>query len=99
VEALWLSVRLAVVVAATLLVLAVPLAYWLSQTKWRAKFLVESFIALPLVLPPTVLGFYLLTAMGANGLLGKLWMAWYGAGRCFASVQPSVRSSAFADGF
>jgi molybdate transport system permease protein len=78
VEALWLSVRLAVVVAATLLVLAVPLAYWLSQTKWRAKFLVESFIALPLVLPPTVLGFYLLTAMGANGLLGKLWMAWFG---------------------
>lgn len=77
-EALWLSVRLAVVVAATLLVLAVPLAYWLSQTKWRAKFLVESFIALPLVLPPTVLGFYLLTAMGANGLLGKLWMAWFG---------------------
>jgi len=78
VEALWLSVRLAVVVAATLLVLAVPLAYWLSQSKWRAKFVVESIIALPLVLPPTVLGFYLLTAMGANGLLGKLWMAWFG---------------------
>ena len=77
-EALWLSVRLAVVVAAILLVLAIPLAYWLSQTKWRAKFLIESVIALPLVLPPTVLGFYLLTAMGANGLLGKLWMAWFG---------------------
>lgn len=77
-EALWLSVRLAVLVAATLLVLAVPLAYWLSQTKWRAKFLIESVIALPLVLPPTVLGFYLLTAMGENGLLGKLWMAWFG---------------------
>jgi molybdate transport system permease protein len=78
VEALWLSVLLAVVVAAILLILAIPLAYWLSQTTWRAKFLVESVIALPLVLPPTVLGFYLLTAMGANGLLGKLWMAWFG---------------------
>jgi molybdate transport system permease protein len=78
VEALWLSVRLAVLVAAMLLVLAIPLAYWLSQSKWRAKFLIESVIALPLVLPPTVLGFYLLTTMGANGLLGKLWMAWFG---------------------
>lgn len=77
-EALWLSVRLAVLVAAILLVLAIPLAYWLSQTKWRAKFVIESLVALPLVLPPTVLGFYLLTAMGANGVLGKLWMAWFG---------------------
>ena len=77
-EALWLSILLAVLVAAILLVLAVPLAYWLSQTTWRAKFLIESVIALPLVLPPTVLGFYLLTAMGAYGLLGKLWMAWFG---------------------
>ena len=77
-EALLLSVRLAVVVAAILLVFAIPLAYWLSQTKWRAKFLIESVVALPLVLPPTVLGFYLLTAMGANGLLGRLWTAWFG---------------------
>src|SRR5580765_3514794 len=50
VEALWLSILLAVLVAAILLVLAVPLAYWLSQTTWRAKFLIESVIALPLVL-------------------------------------------------
>jgi len=78
VEALWLSARLAVLVAAILLVLAIPLAYWLSQTKWRGKFLIESVIALPLVLPPTVLGFYLLVAMGANGWLGQLWLAWFG---------------------
>ena len=77
-EALWLSVRLAVLVAAVLLVLAIPLAYWLSQTKWRTKFLIESVIALPLVLPPTVLGFYLLVVMGTQGLLGKLWIAWFG---------------------
>lgn len=77
-EALWLSARLAVLVAAILLVLAIPLAYWLSQSKWRGKFLIESVIALPLVLPPTVLGFYLLVAMGANGWLGQLWLAWFG---------------------
>ncbi len=77
-EALWLSARLAVLVAAILLALAIPLAYWLSQTRWRGKFLIESVIALPLVLPPTVLGFYLLVAMGANGWLGQLWLAWFG---------------------
>jgi len=77
-EALWLSVRLAGCVAAILLALGMPLAYWLAQTKWRGKFLVESVVALPLVLPPTVLGFYLLVAMGANGPLGKLWTAWFG---------------------
>lgn len=77
-EALWLSVRLAVCVSAILLMLGTPLAYWISQTKWRGKFLVESIVALPLVLPPTVLGFYVLVAMGANGPLGRLWIAWFG---------------------
>lgn len=75
---LWLSLRLAASVAILLLLLAMPLAYWLSQTRWRGKFLIESIAALPLVLPPTVLGFYLLVAMGANGPLGKLWTAWFG---------------------
>ncbi|HSC45233.1 MAG TPA: molybdate ABC transporter permease subunit [Candidatus Acidoferrum sp.] len=75
---LWLSLRLAALVAVLLLLLSMPLAYWLSQTRWRGKFLIESIVALPLVLPPTVLGFYLLTAMGTNGFLGKLWTAWFG---------------------
>jgi len=61
-----------------LLSIGMPLAYWLSQTKWRGKFLLESVVALPLVLPPTVLGFYLLVAMGGNGLVGKLWAALFG---------------------
>jgi len=77
-EALWLSLKLATCVAAILLSLGMSLAYWLSQTQWHGKFLLESVVALPLVLPPTVLGFYLLAAMGANGPLGKLWMAWFG---------------------
>ncbi len=77
-EALWLSVRLAACTAAILLAMGMPFAYWLSQTKWRGKFLLESVVALPLVLPPTVLGFYLLVAMGGNGPIGKLWVALFG---------------------
>jgi molybdate transport system permease protein len=77
-EALWLSVRLALCVTSILLLAGMPLAYWISQSNWRGRFLVESVVALPLVLPPTVLGFYLLVAMGARGPLGKLWMAWFG---------------------
>jgi molybdate transport system permease protein len=77
-EALWLSLGLAACVATILLLLGMPLAYWISQTIWRGKFLVESIVAMPLVLPPTVLGFYLLVAMGSNGPLGKLWISWFG---------------------
>jgi molybdate transport system permease protein len=91
-EALWLSVRLAGCVAAILLAVGMPLAYWLAQTKWRGKFLVESVVALPLVLPPTVLGFYLLVAMGANGPLGKLWTAWFGHTLAFTFLGLVVAS-------
>src|SRR5215475_3891056 len=75
---LLLSFRLAFLVTVILLVLATPLAYWLSFSKFRAKFLIEAVVALPLVLPPTVLGFYLLIAMGPNGPLGKLWLTLFG---------------------
>ena len=91
-EALWLSVRLAGCVAAILLAIGMPLAYWLAQTKWRGKFLVESVVALPLVLPPTVLGFYLLVAMGANGPLGRLWTAWFGHTLAFTFLGLVVAS-------
>lgn len=77
-DALWLSVRLAACVAAILLVIGLPLAYWLAYTKWRWKFLLEVVVALPLVLPPTVLGFYVLMAIGSRGPLGSLWTAWFG---------------------
>jgi molybdate transport system permease protein len=77
-EALWLSVRLALSASLILLLLGMPLARWIAATRWRGKFLIESIVAMPLVLPPTVLGFYLLVAMGSDGLLGKLWIAWFG---------------------
>jgi molybdate transport system permease protein len=77
-EALLLSLRLASTVSVLLLTLSLPLAYWLAFTRWRGKFLLESIVALPLVLPPTVLGFYALIAMGPQGVLGKMWLAMFG---------------------
>jgi len=82
-QAFALSVRLAATVSAILLVLAVPLAYWLSVTRFRGRFLVESVVSLPLVLPPTVLGFYVLLALGARSPIGRLWMEWRGHGLAF----------------
>src|SRR2546425_12617607 len=82
-EALWLSMKLAGCVAAILLVIGMPVAYWLAYSSWRGKFLLESVVALPLVLPPTVLGFYALVAMGPRGPLGKLWIALFGHGLAF----------------
>src|SRR5437016_9031150 len=82
-EALWLSMKLAACVAAILLAIGTPVAYWLAYSNWRGKFLLESIVALPLVLPPTVLGFYALLAMGPRGPLGRLWMALFGHGLAF----------------
>jgi molybdate transport system permease protein len=82
-SALLLSLRLATCVSAILFVIGIPLAYWLSSSHWRGKFLVEAIVALPLVLPPTVLGFYVLVAMGPRGPLGKLWIALFGHGLAF----------------
>jgi molybdate transport system permease protein len=72
-QALWLSLQLATITAAILLVIALPLAYWLAFSQRRWKFLVEAVVALPLVLPPTVLGFYVLVALGVNSPLGQWW--------------------------
>ena len=82
-QALGLSVRLAATVSAILLVVAVPLAYWLSVTRFRGRFLVESVVSLPLVLPPTVLGFYVLVALGSRSPIGRLWTEWQGHGLAF----------------
>src|SRR5713101_7232986 len=83
IEALLLSIRLALCVSAILFVVGVPLAYWLAYSRWRWRFLLEAVVALPLVVPPTVLGFYMLLAMGPRGPLGKLWHAAFGHGLAF----------------
>ena len=72
-QAIWLSVRLAASTTAILLVLGLPVAYWLTYSERRWKFLVEALVALPLVLPPTVLGFYVLLAMGPRSPIGALY--------------------------
>ncbi len=72
---LWLTLHLAAVTTVILLVLGTPLAWWLATTKARARPLVEAITALPLVLPPTVLGFYLLILMSPNAPLGRFWVS------------------------
>ena len=74
-EAIRLSLRLAALTTLALLALGLPLAHWLAFTRRRWKFLVEAVVGLPLVLPPTVLGFYLLVAMGSRSPLGQAWTA------------------------
>jgi molybdate transport system permease protein len=71
--ALLLTLRLAAISTALLLLLATPLAWWVAQTRSRWKAPIEAIVALPLVLPPTVIGFYLLLALGPHGPVGSLW--------------------------
>jgi molybdate transport system permease protein len=72
-QAFWLTTRLAVLVAACLMVIGLPIAYWIAYSRWRWKFLAEAVVALPIVLPPTVLGFYVLVALGPRSPLGRSW--------------------------
>lgn len=73
--ALYLTLKLALASTIILLALGTPFAWWLARTRWRYKFFIEAMIALPLVLPPTVLGFYLLLLLGANGPLSAIGAA------------------------
>ncbi len=71
--AIWVTFKLASLTALVLLVLGLPIAYWLTYSTWRWKFLIESVVALPLVLPPTVLGFYILVAIGPHSPIGRFY--------------------------
>jgi len=82
-QALILTLRLAVVVSALLLVIGLPLAYWLAFSRWRWKFLCEAIVSLPIVLPPTVLGFYVLVAIGPLSPFGRWYQALTGHGLAF----------------
>lgn len=70
--AIWLTLKLATVVTVILLLICTPLAWWLATTRSRFKPLISALVSLPLILPPTVLGFYLLIAMGPQGPIGQL---------------------------
>lgn len=70
-----LTLELALTVSAILLALGLPIAYWIAFSRWRWKFLMEAVVALPIVLPPTVLGFYVLVALGPRSPLGRWWIS------------------------
>ena len=74
-QAIWLTVRLSAVVTLSLLLVRTPLAWWLARTRSLLKAPVAALVALPLVLPPTVIGFYLLLSLGPNGFGGQLTQA------------------------
>jgi len=76
-QAITLTFKLACCVSAILLLIGLPIAYWVTYSRWRWKFIVEAVVALPIVLPPTVLGFYVLMAIGSHGWVGKIWQAWF----------------------
>lgn len=95
--AIWLTLQLAAVSTVILLIIALPLGWWLATTQARTKPLFEAITALPLVLPPTVLGFYLLILMSPDTMLGGLWvrvtgdtLAFSFAGLVIASVIYSL---------
>src|SRR6056300_111079 len=91
-QAIGLTLQLASVTTVILLLIATPIAWWLSQTnsRWRAP--VGAVVALPLVLPPTVLGFYLLTLLSPQGLVGT-WLSEWGVGRLTFSFTGLVIGS------
>ncbi len=95
--AIGVTVKLAALTSMLLLVIGLGIAYWLSFSRWRWKFLVESIVALPLVLPPTVLGFYILVAIGPHSPVGRFYADLVGhslpftfEGLLFASILYSM---------
>src|ERR1700674_2457355 len=89
-EALVTTLKLASATSMILIVIGLPLSYWIAFSKWRWKFVVEAVVALPLVLPPTVLGFYVLLAMGPHGPLGRFGLAFTFPGLVLGSVLYSL---------
>jgi molybdate transport system permease protein len=74
-QAFWLTIRLAVFVSGILMLVGIPIAYWITYSRWRWKFLAEALVALPIVIPPTVLGLYVLLALGPRSPLGRWWQS------------------------
>src|ERR687886_96032 len=78
VEAIWVSIELAACTTLVLFLIGLPLAHWLAVTRWRLKFLLEAIVVLPMILPPTVLGFYILVAIGPMSPLGYAYQVMTG---------------------
>jgi molybdate transport system permease protein len=83
-EALWLTIRLAAISTVLLLLIALPLAGWLDRARSRLAPFAEALVTLPIVLPPTVIGFYLLVALGNRGPFGQAWIELFGHSLAFS---------------
>ena len=94
--ALWLSAQLAAVTTIVLLTVGTPLAWWLANTGSRWKPLVQSVVAMPIVLPPTVLGFYLLILLGPNGAIGSFWVSLTGNALTFTFTGLVIASCVYS---
>jgi len=95
-QPLWLSVQLAAITTLLLLLLATPIAWWLGQVSSRWKPLVQAIVALPIVLPPTVLGFYLLIVLGPAGPLGSWWVQLTGQALTFSFTGLVIASCVYS---
>ena len=95
-QALFLTLKLDLVVCGVLVLVGVPLAFWLAFCRWRWKFLLEAIVALPLVLPPTVLGYYLLLAMGPRSPLGRFYGWVWGRGLPFTFGGLVIASAVYS---
>ncbi len=93
---LWLSVQLAALTTVVLIVAGTPLAWWLARTGSRVKPVVQSTVALPIVLPPTVLGFYLLILLGPNGAIGSWWVEVTGSALTFSFAGLVIASCVYS---
>jgi len=95
-QPIWITLKLAAVTVTILLMIGTPLAWWLSQTRSRWKVWIEAVVALPLVLPPTVLGFYMLIALGAQGWLGGPVQALTGSSLAFTFPGLVIASTLYS---
>ena len=93
---LWLTVRLGLVTVLILIVVGTPLAWWLSRTRSHAKAAIEAVVSLPIVLPPTVVGFYLLLLLGPNGAVGSWWVQLTGATLTFSFAGLVIASVVYS---
>ena len=93
---LWLSLQLAGVTVLVLLFIGTPIAWWLAHTRSFFKTAVEAIVALPIVLPPTVLGFYLLVALGPQGLVGAVWHQLTGSALSFTFSGLVIASTLYS---
>ena len=92
----WLTLKLSIVTVSVLLVVGLPLAWWLAFSRSRFKVPVEAITALPLVLPPTVLGFYLLVFLGPNGPAGHMWQTFSGHALAFSFTGLVIASCLYS---